>query len=405
MLKEVLLGKIGLTMESGTIVSWLKNEDDYVEKGEPLFEVETDKATQVIESFHSGYLRKILVPAGQEVPVRTVIAYIGEKDDAVKEIPAPKLGAAREVGTASGLQAQTPVGRGNSRVNASPLAKRLAAELSVDLSCVKGTGPDGRIGKEDVIAAKERPGEVQTQGGAQVNERAISPIQIASREKLSGIRKVVAERMTASYTAAPHIHLELFIDMTEAVKLREQMNRNSSPGVHLTYSDILMWASARTLRKHLHLNATFHRGTITIYDEINIGFAVAMERGLVVPVVRNADGLELADIAKRREELVARTKAGRQTTDDLAGGTFTITNLGMLGIVSFKPILNTGQAATLAVGQMKKTPVSDEEGEVQVRPIANLSLACDHRIVDGAEGARFLADLKNLLEDSEKLSS
>lgn len=242
MLKEVLLGKIGLTMESGTIVSWLKNEDDYVEKGEPLFEVETDKATQVIESFHSGYLRKILVPAGQEVVVRTVIAYIGEKDDTVKETPAPKHGAAREAGAASGQQAQTPVGRGNSRVNASPLAKRLAAELGVDLSRVRGTGPDGRIGKEDVIAAKERPGEVQAQGGAQapkraqVPKRATSPIQIASREKLSGIRKVVAERMTASFSEAPHIHLELFINMTEAVKLRERMNRDSPPGVHLTYS-------------------------------------------------------------------------------------------------------------------------------------------------------------------------
>ena len=155
----------------------------------------------------------------------------------------------------------------------------------------------------------------------------------------------------------------------------------------------------------MHLNATFHGGTITIYDEINIGLAVAMEKGLVVPVVRNADKLGLQDIAKRREELVARTKAGRQTSDDLAGGTFTITNLGMFGIVSFKPILNTGQAAILAFGQMKKTPVADKEGKVQVRPLANLSLACDHRIVDGAEGARFLADLKNLLEDTEKLSS
>ncbi len=405
MLKEVLMGKIGLTMESGTIVSWLKNKNDYVEKGEPLFEVETDKATQVIESFHSGYLKEILVPAGQEVPVRTVIAYIGEKDDTVKEMSASKHGAAGEAGAASGQKAKSPVKRGSLRVNASPLAKRLAAELGVDLSRVKGTGPDGRIGKEDVIAAKERPAQGHAQGRAQPPERTSSPIQIASEARLSGFRKVVAERMTASYTAAPHIHLELFIDMTEASQLRGRMNRDSSAGVHLTYSDILIWASARTLRKHLHLNSTFHGGTITIYDEINIGLAVAMEKGLVVPVIRNVDTLKLTDIAKRREELVARTKAGRQTADDLAGGTFTITNLGMFGIVSFKPILNTGQAATLAVGQIKATPVADEEGKVQVRPIANLSLACDHRIVDGAEGARFLADLKSLLEDREKLSA
>ena len=415
MLKEVLMGKIGLTMESGTIVSWLKNEDDYVEKGEPLFEVETDKATQVIESFHSGFLRKILVPAGQEVVVRAVIAYIGEKDDAIGDMPDLIGGAVGERGAATGQKAQIPVGRGSSRVHASPLAKRLAAELGVDLSRVKGTGPDGRIGKEDVMAAKERiggedaQGEAQVPKGAQVPKRAQAPeraqsaITISSKEKLSGIRKVVAERMTASYTTAPHIHLELFIDMTEAVKLRERMNSEGSSGVHITYSDILLCASARMLRKHLHLNATFDDGTVTIYDEINIGLAVAMEKGLVVPVVRNADRLTLSDIAKRREELVSRTKAGRQTTDDLAGGTFTITNLGMFGIVSFKPILNTGQAATLAVGQMKPAPVAGKDGKIEVRPIENLSLACDHRIVDGAAGARFLADLKNFLENTEKL--
>jgi len=409
MLKEVLMGKIGLTMESGTIVSWLKNEDDYVEKGEPLFEVETDKATQVIESFHSGFLRKILVPAGQEVVVRAVIAYIGEKDDAIGDMPDLIGGAAGERGAATGQQAQIPVGRGSSQVQASPLAKRLAAELGVDLSRVKGTGPDGRIGKEDVMAAHERiggedaHGEAQLPKRAQAPERAQSPVPISSRYTLTGIRKVVAERMTASFTTAPHIHLELFLDMTEAVKLRGRMNSESSSGVHFTYSDILLCASARTLREHLHLNATFDDGSIVIYDEINIGLAVAMEKGLVVPVVRNADRLTLSDIAKRREELVSRTKAGGQTTDDLAGGTFTITNLGMFGIVSFKPILNTGQAATLAVGQMKPTPVAGNDRRLEVRPIANLSLACDHRIVDGAEGARFLADLKNFLEDTEKL--
>jgi pyruvate dehydrogenase E2 component (dihydrolipoamide acetyltransferase) len=381
MLKEVLMGKIGLTMESGTIVGWLKDEDEYVEMGDPLFEVETDKATQVIESFHSGYLKKIVVRAGQEVPVRTVIAYIGEKDDTLRETPAPKDESAGTTGV-SAKRVPAPERQGQPRTNASPLAKRLAADLGIDLSLVRGTGPEGRIGKDDVIAAKDLIGKEGAPGGVPGElsaERFPSQMKVASKEKLSGIRKVVAERMTASFSEAPHIHLELYADMTAASRLRERMNKDESPSGHLTYSDILIWASARTIRKHLHINATFRDGTIITFDEINIGLAVAMERGLVVPVVRNADSLTLADITRSRAELVERTKAGKQTPDDLTGGTFTITNLGMFGIVSFKPILNTGQAATLAVGQIAKTPVVEDDGSVQVRPIANLSLALDHR--------------------------
>ena len=399
MMKEVLLGKISLTMETGIILRWLKKEGEYVEKGEPLFELETDKATQVIESFHEGFLKKIIIPEGQEVAVRTVIAYIGDKDDAVPR-SAEALTRVGKAAASSTEQVRRGMAEGKSTrvgVNASPLAKRLAAELGIDLSQVKGTGPDGRIGKDDVLAAKEL---IKTEGvvAAAEGEPAAALVRVASDTKLSGIRKVVAERMKASFQNAPHIYLELWVDMGEAVILRKRYNEEQGGKGHLTYTDILVSAVAKTIRKNVRLNATLHGDTVRIFGEINVGVAVATDRGLVVPVMKHADEMNFAELSKIRAELVERVKSGKQTMKDIEGGTFTLTNLGMFGIVSFKPIINTGQAAILAAGKIVSTPTVDDAGNIIVKPLINMTLACDHRIVDGAEGAQFLSDLKNLLE-------
>jgi pyruvate dehydrogenase E2 component (dihydrolipoamide acetyltransferase) len=400
MIKEVLLGKISLTMETGIILRWLKKEGEYVEKGEPLFELETDKAAQVIESFHEGYLKRIVVPEGQEVAVRTVIAYIGDKDDAVPD----SVEASRMEGKAAVPSAELGVrGMAERRgvragVNASPLAKRLAAELGIDLVQVTGTGPDGRIGKDDVLEAK-RLGKTEGDIQAVEEKQAAAQVRVASDTKLSGIRKVVAERMKASFQNAPHIHLELWVNMDEASILRKRYNEELGGKGHLTYTDILVSAAAKTLRKNVRLNATLHGDTVRIFEEINVGVAVATDRGLVVPVIKHADRLDLAELSKIREELVERVKSGKQTLKDIEGGTFTLTNLGMFGIISFKPIINTGQAAILAAGRIVSTPIVDDAGNIIVKPLMNLTLACDHRIVDGAEGAQFLSDLKNLLEN------
>jgi pyruvate dehydrogenase E2 component (dihydrolipoamide acetyltransferase) len=397
MIKEVLMGKLGLTMETGTIVSWLKNEGDLVQKGEPLFEVETDKATQVINSFHTGYLKKILVLEGEEVPVKTTIAYIGEKDDTVPKVT--KMSEepnTQPVATETRSRAEAVDKKG--RVNASPLAKRLALELGIDLAMVAGSGPDGRIGKEDVLAAKT------IMGGAQATPKVEEPalkIKVASQEPLTGIRKIVAQRMKRSYTEAPHIHLELWADMTEASRLRDSINKASSGEIHVTYTDIVALAAARTLRKNMRLNASLKGDNVVVFDEINIGIAVATEKGLVVVVLKDADRLKLSDLSLRRQGLVQRTKSSRQTTEDLSGGTFTITNLGMFGIVSFKPIINTDQAAILAMGRITLTAVADDSKNLNVKPLMNLSLGCDHRIVDGADGAKFLSELKETLEKPE----
>ena len=413
MLKEVLLGKIGLTMETGILVNWFKKEGDYVEKGEPLFEIETDKATQVIESFHSGYLKKILVQKGEEVPVKTVIAYIGEKDDSVPDIGEARVNkttqpvsSAQERIREDKESVKTGGRRSSGRINASPLAKRLAAELGVDISKVHGTGPDGRIGKDDVLAAKNAY-ESQKDSGTGIEKEsapyADRTLKVASELRLRGIRKVVADRMKTSYTQAPHIHLELYADMTQVMRFRDSMNNGPDATVHITYTDILTSFTAKMLRKHMLLNSTLEGDTVKIFDEINIGIAVATGQGLVVPVIRNADVLSLSELASMRLELVERTKAGKQRPSDLANGTFTITNLGMFGIVSFKPIINTGQAAILAVGKIIETPVADESGSISLKPLMNLSLACDHRIADGADGAKFLSDLKNLIETADNM--
>ncbi|KKL74774.1 hypothetical protein LCGC14_2061550, partial [marine sediment metagenome] len=342
MIKEIILAKIGLTMETGTILKWLKKEGDYVEQDDQLLEVETDKVTTVVEAYHPGYLKKIIQEEGSEVPVNAVIAYVGEKDDDLDSF-------LKDTGSGDHVEQDFTVSKGAEksenkakgtvrvRVNASPLAKRLASELGVDLSLVKGTGPDNRIGKEDVQAAAREPVSGGRQEYPPVKD---SDVKILSEKKLTGIKKVVAGRMKASYNDAPHIHLELSVDMTNASFLRERPNKEPVKLKHVTYTDIIVKAAAEVLKKNRLLNATLREGTVVIFDDINIGIAVSTNKGLVVPVIKNTDKLDLAEISLACGNLSDRIRDGKQSIDDVSGGTFTITNLGMFGIESFKPILN-----------------------------------------------------------------
>jgi pyruvate dehydrogenase E2 component (dihydrolipoamide acetyltransferase) len=401
MIKEVILAKIGLTMETGTILKWLKKEGDYVEQGDQLLEVETDKVTTVVEAFHPGYLKKIIQKEGSEVPVNAVIAYVGEKDDDLDSFLKDRgsrdsVELASSVSTDAKKVENKAKGTARVRVNASPLAKRLAAELGVDLSLVKGTGPDNRIGKEDVQAAAK---ELVSGGRQEYAAVKDSDVKILSEEKLTGIKKVIAGRMKASYNDAPHIHLELSVDMTNASLLRDRMNKESEKVKHITYTDIIVKTAAEVLKKNRLLNATLREDVVLIFEDINIGIAVSTDKGLVVPVIKNADNLDLAGISLASRNLIDRVRAGKQSIDDVSGGTFTITNLGMFGVESFKPILNPKQSAILAVGVIKETAAAGGSGQVLFRPMMNISLACDHRIIDGAEGAKFLSELKGLLEN------
>lgn len=403
MIKAVKLAKIGLTMETGTILKWLKAEGEFVQQDDPLLEVETDKSVNTVESFYTGYLKKILVQEGEEVPVETVIAYIGDQED---EVPAEDDGA--EVERPGKMQPRSPAPAGGTpttpiesttagseRINASPLARRLATEMGVELSTVTGTGPGGRIGREDILAAAQASSSQAAGEAAEAGE--------VEEQPLSGVRKVAAERIKASYLDAPHIYLEISVDVSDLDRNRKNANAKSKDGVHLTVTDYLARGVTLALKDNPRLNATIHEASVRLYKTINIGIAASTSQGLVVPVIKNCTDLSLSQIAARREELIGRARDGKQTSEDLSEGTFTITNLGMLGVEAFQPILNPGQAAILAAGAIVATPVVDESGAILARKVMRLILACDHRIVDGAEAARFLSKLKAHLEEVDSL--
>ncbi len=389
MIRKVKLAKINLTMQTGTIVRWLKKEGDPVERDEPLLEVETDKAVNTVESVYGGYLRKILVAEGQEVPVDTLIAYIGDLEDELPAGSPPAQGnAAAGRSAAAGRQpaSRSPAAKGGP-LNASPLARRLAAELGVDLAEVAGSGPDGRIGKEDVLAASQRKGTR--------SEAAASP----GRElPLTGLKKLTGERMKASYLEAPHIYLDVSVNAGALEGLRARLNAGTGEPERYTLTDFVTRAASLALKENPLLNATLSEGRILAFDAQGIGLAVPSPGGLVVPVIRGCQALGLREIRDRRSELVARAREGRQTAQDLGGCTFTITNLGMFGVEAFRPILYPGQAAILAVGAIRLLAVADDSGAISAQPLMQLTLGCDHRIVDGAEGAVFLGCIKKLLE-------
>ena len=405
MINAVKLAKIGLTMETGTILKWLKSEGEFVKQDDPLLEVETDKSVNTVESFYTGYLKKILVKEGEEVPVETVIAYIGDQDDEVPvEDDGEEIRGAGQItqsspshpdGTPKAAPQPETDAAGSSRINASPLARRLAAEMEVDLSSVTGTGPGGRIGREDILTA------AQSSGVKPVGEDRSS--EDVEEFPLSGLRKTAAERIKASYLSAPHIYLEISVDVSELDRSRKNTNAKSKKGIHLTVTDYLVRGTALALKENPRLNASIHETTVRLFRTVNIGIATSTPQGLVVPVIKNCADLSLEQIAVQREELASRARDGKQTREDLADGTFTITNLGMFGIEAFQPILNPGQAAIIAAGAIMTIPVVEENGAIGARKAMRLVLACDHRIIDGAEAAKFLRDLKGRLEEAKSL--
>jgi pyruvate dehydrogenase E2 component (dihydrolipoamide acetyltransferase) len=290
---------------------------------------------------------------------------------------------------APAAQAPAQPKRSSRRVQASPVAKRLAKELGIDLSQVVGTGRDGLIGKEDVLAFQEQSGGAPAAAGPAV----------ASEIKLSGIKKIVAERMKASYLDAPHIALSMACNMAAASSLRAELNDGLQGEGKITFTDMLVKAVAEALKAHTLLNSQFQEDKVLVFGEVNVGVAVASDDGLVVPVIKNADQLSLAEISKALGELASRVRSGKQSMEDLSGGTFTISNLGMYEIDFFKPIINPGQAAILGVGAIKNEPVVQDDGSVAAQPTMMMTLSCDHRIVDGVDGAEFLRTLKHNLEN------
>jgi pyruvate dehydrogenase E2 component (dihydrolipoamide acetyltransferase) len=395
---EVILPRLGQGMESGTIVRWLKSEGEPVEKGEPLFELDTDKVTQEVEAETDGVLLKIAVAEG-EVPVGQTVAFIGAEGEDVPEVASEAPDSAAS-GTASNslLQAKeepppVPPASGNGRLRASPLARRLARERGIDLATLRGTGPEGRIVAEDVDRA-EAGAPTQAPTSNRLLQAAV-PSEV-ERIPLSNIRKTIARRLTEAWQI-PVFQLQASADMTRVNALVTRL-RERDPDVRLTVTDILTKVCAQALMRHREVNAEFTEEAILLHPSANVGLAVAAPQGLVVPVIRSAERLSLTEIASVRGDLVGRARENKLRAEDLEGGTFTISNLGMYAVERFTAVLNPPQAAIVAVGaaEDRVVPVG---GETAVRPMVTLTGTFDHRAVDGAPAAAFLQTLKESLED------
>jgi pyruvate dehydrogenase E2 component (dihydrolipoamide acetyltransferase) len=417
---EVKLPRLGQGMEAGTIVRWLKSEGDTVSKGEPLYELDTDKVTQEVEADADGVLLKIVIPEG-EADVGTTVAVIGSQGEDVSELlaasqggnggapaPAPATSPApatppapaeesQVATTPSGSEPQSAVSPERApgeRVKASPLARRIARERGVDLQAIAGTGPDGRVIAEDVEKAAAAPAPAAATSAA----RAVAPpsgeVEVV---ELSSIRKTIARRLTEAWQA-PVFQLTVTVDASELVATRETMVELLREGeTKPTVNDVLTRLVASALMRHRPVNAIFVDGKIHRYPTANVGIAVATENGLVVPVIRDADRLSVLEIAAVRADLVGRAREGKLKLPDLEDGTFTVSNLGMYGIEQFIAVLNPPQVAILAVGSIEDRPHA-VDGELDILPTLTLTLTCDHRAIDGSEGAEFLRTVKTYVE-------
>ena len=406
MAAEVKLPRLGQGMESGTIVRWLKAEGEAVTKGEPLYELDTDKVTQEVEAESDGVLLKIVISDG-EVDVGTTVAIIGAQGEDVSSLlaapsgngdaPAPVEASSPEQAAsessmtpsqAEPAPAPTPAPRAEGeRVKASPLARRIARERGVDLATVVGTGPEGRVIAEDVEKAAVRPAAAP----------AVSPQPEFEVVELTSTRKTIARRLTEAWEA-PVFQLTVTADATALVATRERMVELMREGdVKPTVSDVLTRLVASALVRHRPVNANFVDGKIHRFAAANVGLAVAAPSGLVVPVIREADRKSVQQIAANRADIVARARDGKLQLADLEGGTFTISNLGMYGIEQFVAVLNPPQVAILAVGSIEDRATA-VDGELAIVPTMTMTLTCDHRAIDGSEGAEFLQTVKQLVE-------
>jgi pyruvate dehydrogenase E2 component (dihydrolipoyllysine-residue acetyltransferase) len=420
--KDVVMPALGMAQETGTLLKWLRSPGDIVTKGEPLMEVETDKAVVEVEASASGTLANVTAQPGDVIPVGQRIAIIlapGETAPAMPTAPAPVAAAPQPM--ASSEVSATPVAQriaaennldlsqikpsggkvqkedvlaylaaqrtvGNGRQLASPKARRLAHEQGVNLGAVAGSGPDGAVLAGDVLAA----------ASALQMPSASAPLASGEMMGVSRLWQIMSERVTQAWTTIPHFYL---IREVNAARLKQWLAEARERSTEkITITDLLVKLASSALRQHPRLNASWLNGGIVLNSLVSVGLAVAVEDGLVVPVIHHSDGLGLSQLAARRATLVAKAQAGKLSPDDISGGTFTISNLGMYGVDAFNAIINPPQAAILAVSRIadRVVPV---EGQPSVQPIMTLSLSCDHRIVDGARGAQFLQTLADLIEN------
>ncbi|MBC7084298.1 MAG: 2-oxo acid dehydrogenase subunit E2 [Firmicutes bacterium] len=408
MATKVIMPKLGLTMTEGTIVTWLKHEGDPVEEGEPLVEIMTDKVTMHIESPAQGILAKILRQEGDVVPITEAIAVIAQPGEDISDAFAPpdslRVEPERETAppTAQGAQAPESGAMRDARVVRISPAARLAAKEhglgDAELLSIKGTGPDGRIVRHDVEEyVRKQKKSAPPESGQKEATGALVRVR-----PLSGMRKSIFEHMAESKHTAAHVTLSTEVDMTDAVRLREQLASDGTlSGLRslssFSYTSLIVKAVASAIRVHPDINCRLAGDGIEVIADVNIGVAVDVEEGLIVPVIKHADRMTLLEIDCKLKDLAAKARAGNLTADEVTGGTFTVTNLGMYGVEVFTPIINLPECAILGIGRITQKPAV-WQGGIAVRSMMHLSLSFDHRLVDGAPAARFLGTVKELLE-------
>ena len=424
MATKVHMEALSPTMEEGQVVKWLKEEGDAVTQGDILAEIETDKATMELVARGDGVLRKILVAEGVAAPVGDVIAIIAAGDEDIAglvaglgggsaatnggaAVPAGEAGAGQDVEAAgAATPAAAPAGSpatgtaatASGRVKASPLAKRLAGELGLDIRAVQGSGPGGRVIRRDIEAAAAAAASVPAVTPA-VTVPAAAPGEDFEDLPLSQMRKTVARRLTESLGPVPHFFLTVDVDMTRALAARVRVNELlAAQGARASLNDMVIKAAAVALTHHPDCNAWWQGDSIRRFSRVHIGVAVAVPDGLITPVVTDAHAKGLGQISTEVRELAGRAREKKLQPHEYTGSTFSISNLGMFGIEEFTAVINPPEAGIIAVGAVEERPVA-VDGEVVVQPRMRITMSCDHRVIDGAQGARFLATLKSFLEE------
>jgi pyruvate dehydrogenase E2 component (dihydrolipoamide acetyltransferase) len=442
MVKAVIMPKLGQSEETVKIVKWRKQLGETVAKGDILFEIETDKAVLEVESFYEGTLLKIVAAEGVTVPVQTTVAFVGEPGEPVPEVALPTIApkqpdAARPAPPApqvgSGIERRVPATAAPSAVAAppavptlaepqlfriSPRAAKLAKESVIDPTPIVGTGPGGRIVERDVkqyldaqgygrlritptakkLAAREAINLLsleRKEDGSQITLADLERLLAERPKPLSRMRQIIAQRLTDSYTHAPHFFVTVAVDVTELEALRAELK---AQGTAYTLTDLILKAAALALEQFPTVNSTSDGASIRLRTRIHLGLAVALEQGLVVPVIREANRLTLAEIHARAQELTAKARAGQLTPAEMTGSTFTISNLGMMDVENFTAIINPGESAILAVASGAKQPVVKDD-QVVIRTLMKMTLSSDHRLIDGALAARFLNSIRKTLEE------
>jgi pyruvate dehydrogenase E2 component (dihydrolipoyllysine-residue acetyltransferase) len=406
---KIQMPKLSDTMDTGRIIKWLKKEGDKVSPGDVLAEVETDKANMDMEAYDEGTLLKIIAKEGDRVPIGGLIGVLGNAGEDVSAVLSGAAVAPPKAATATSTTAPTagavpaafvapaPVAaqptKDNGRLKASPLAKRLAKDRGIDLESVKGSGTSGRIVKRDV--------ESFSPSSSRRAANVISSGEFKD-EPLSMMREAIAKRLSQSNVEAPHFFLTVEVSMESAIAFRESLNAFDEQN-KISFNDIIVKASAVALQEHPEVNATFIRDKIRMFGDVHIGVAVAIEDGLITPVVRDVDKKGLRDISLESKDLAARARARKLKPEEYSGSTFTVSNLGMFGVDEFTAIINPPEAAILAVGSIVEKPVV-EEGQIKIGRRMRMTLSSDHRVVDGALAAQFMQTLKKILESPASLA-